>query len=386
MKLLVLPFIFALPFMAQAAELSWGLNDVTYIMPLPKDATENGLLKLQSIGDKGPLIPEPMIMQLPFMDMQHEKNEINAMTRLMAARIDNCFPLPTPLACQKQIRLIWQPVKGTSTDVTTIDAAFHSFYVLTDEEFKNLTTDLKAWKNKFKTTELDNAKEALDVHPFWRKDQDASPSLSEFNTIVTKYAGEKNLTRVTVMVLRRMNDVWAFLGAEVVDGKLVAGPIPRLEPNATSQFFFNQLVNDKGYTGALINPPPATKDSNLVDFVNRATSTAEFSEAEVVSNLQSALAIENPHLFNPESMDCVNCHVAQAAREYLTAKLPAGIDQNLFSAFKYTNPKYNLENKSTQVFNTHQLRGVGYFGVDLAISQRVINESAVVAEWLSSVD
>lgn len=28
--------------------------------------------------------------------------------------------------------------------------------------------------------------------------------------------------------------------------------------------------------------------------------------------------------------------------------------------------------------------GVGYFGVDLAISQRVINESALVAEWLSA--
>lgn len=119
---------------------------------------------------------------------------------------------------------------------------------------------------------------------------------------------KKNLSRVTVMVLRRMNDVWGFLGAEVVDGKLVAGAIPRLDGKTS-------------------------------------------------------------HLFNPESMDCVNCHIAQAAREYLTEKLSASVDQNLFSAFKYTNSNYNLENKSAQVFNTHQLRGVGYFGVDLAMSQ-----------------
>jgi len=83
-------------------------------------------------------------------------------------------------------------------------------------------------------------------------------------------------------------------------------------------------------------------------------------------------------------MDCVNCHIAQSSREWLSLKLTAGTDQNLFSAFKYTNTNYNLENKSVQVFNTHQLRGVGYFGHDLAISQRVINESAVVAEWLSA--
>lgn len=382
MKLLILSLAVVFPFLTQASELSWGLNDVTYIMPLPMSASENNLLKLQSAGEKGALVPEPMVMQLPFMDMQHEKNEINAMTRLMAVRIDHCFPLPTPLACQKQIRMIWQPVKATSTDVTTIDAAFHSFYVLTDEEFKNVTTELKAWKKKFQTTEIDNATTALDIHPFWKKDRDQSPSLKEFNTLITKYAGEKNLSRVTVMVLRRMNDVWGFLGAEVVDGKLVAGAIPRLD-GKTSQMFFNQLQDNKGYTGAGIAQPPGTQEANLGAFVERATTTGSFSEAEVIANLQSAFAIENPHLFNPESMDCVNCHIAQAAREYLTEKLSASVDQNLFSAFKYTNSNYNLENKSAQVFNTHQLRGVGYFGVDLAISQRVINESAVVAEWLS---
>jgi len=383
MKLLILPFIFLFALISQATELTWGLNDVTYIMPLPSDATQNGLLKLQSAADKGALVPEAMVMQLPFMDMQHEKNEINAMTRLMTVRIDNCFPLPTPLACQKQIRMIWQPLKSTSTGVTTIDAAFHSFYVLTDEEFTSLIADLKTWKKKFQTVAVDNAKVALDIHPLWKKDLDQSPSLAEFNTLMTKYAGEKNLSRVTVMVLRRMNDVWGFLGAEIKEGKLVTGAIPRLD-GKTSQMFFNQLNNSKGYTGAGIAQPPATADANLGGFVQQATTSGAFTEAEAIANLQASYAIENPNLFNPESMDCVNCHIAQAAREYLSAKLPVTVDQNLFSAFKYTNANYNLENKSTQVFNTHQLRGVGYFGVDLAISQRVINESAVVAEWLSA--
>lgn len=185
------------------------------------------------------------------------------------------------------------------------------------------------------------------------------------------------------MVLRRMGDVWGFLAANVVDGKLVVGAVPRLD-GKTSQMFFNQLQDHQAYTGAAMAQPPATDEANLAGFVQQATTTGSFTEAEVVENLQSAFAIENPHLFNPESMDCVNCHIAQAAREYLTERLSASVDQNLFSAFKYTNSNYNLENKSAQVFNTHQLRGVGYFGTDLAISQRVINESAVVAEWLSA--
>ena len=82
--------------------------------------------------------------------------------------------------------------------------------------------------------------------------------------------------------------------------------------------FFNQLNNSKGYTGAGIAQPPKTEDSNLGAFVQQATTTGVFTEAEVIANLQSAYAIENPNLFNPESMDCVNCNISQAARVYLT--------------------------------------------------------------------
>jgi len=387
MKFLILPFIFLFPVTTYSSDLSWGLNDVTYIMPLPLDAKENRLLKLQSEGAKGVMIPEAMIMQLPQMDMQHKKDQINAMTRLMTVRIDNCFPLPTPQSCQKQIRMVWQPVIEKDRNITTVDAAFHSFYVLTEEEFSALTTDLKNWKKKYQKRESIStvSTDALDIHPYWKHERDESHALIEFNTLITKYAGQQNLTRVTVMVLRRMNDVWGFLGAEVKDGQLEVGAIPRLE-GKTSQMFFNQLNDSKQYTGSMMSPAPMLPDSNLAPFIDRATSTAVFTEAEVIGNLQSSFAIENPVLFNPESMDCVNCHIAQSSREWLSAKLPTTIDQSLFSAFKYTNANYNLENKSTQVFNTAQLRGIGYFGQDLAISQRVINESAIVAEWLSAND
>ena len=387
MKFLILPFVFLFPFISQATQVSWGLNDVTYIMPLPLNAKENNLLKLQSEGVKGVMIPEAMVMQLPFMDMEHEKAQINTMTRLMTVRIDNCFPLPTPQSCQKQIRMVWQPVLEKDGVITTVDAAFHSFYVLTDEEFTSLLQDLKSWKKKYQKRESFAASEALDIHPYWKHDKDESHALLDFNTLITKYAGEKNLTRVTVMVLRRMNDVWGFLGAEVKEGKLEVGAIPRLD-GKTSQMFFNSLRDINQYVGAMMNPSPLKPEANLNTFINKATNSEVFTEQELVGNLQSAFAIENPNLFNPESMDCVNCHIAQSSREWLVAKITSTttIDQNLFSAFKYMNASYNLENKSTQVFNTHQLRGVGYFGQNLAISQRVINESAVVAEWLSAND
>lgn len=383
MKLFIFSLIILFSHFAQANDFSWGLNDVTYIMPLPLEARENNLLKLRSVGIKGALIPEALVMQLPQMDMVHKKEEIFAMTRLMTLRIDNCFPLPPPQSCQKQIRMVWQPVLEKDGKITTIDAAFHSFYVLTDDDFKNLISDLKAWKKKFRKLEFNS--EPLNIHPLWENEKDESHALLEFNSLILKHAGEKNLTRVTVMVLRRMNDVWGFLSAHIKDGKVIPEPIPRLN-GKTSQIFFNALRDINQYVGAAMNPAPAVLESNLAPFIDRATATAIFSEAELIGHLQTSFAIENPALFSPESMDCVNCHIAQSSREWLTSKLSPGTDQNLFSAFKYTNANHNLENKSVETFNTQQLRGVGYFGQNLAISQRVINESAVVADWLNAND
>jgi hypothetical protein len=120
----------------------WDLNDVTYIMPLPTNADENNLLKLKSPGLGGELLKPEFLKEMPVLSIRHNPEEITQRLRVMTVRIDPCFPLPTPTSCQKQIRLVWQPVSiDKHKNVITLDMALHSFYVLTDEEFKLLTNE-----------------------------------------------------------------------------------------------------------------------------------------------------------------------------------------------------------------------------------------------------
>lgn len=52
-------------------------------------------------------------------------------------------------------------------------------------------------------------------------------------------------------------------------------------------------------------------------------------------------------------------------------------------AHAYKNAGHDLTNKSTAPHNTQIIRAFGYFNVEIAISQRVINESAAVADQIN---
>ncbi len=82
-------------------------------------------------------------------------------------------------------------------------------------------------------------------------------------------------------------------------------------------------------------------------------------------------------------MDCVSCHVTQPGIHWVLNKRPELKVDQLWSSEIYRNAKYDLSNMSTEVWNTQMIRGLGYFGENLAISQRVVNESAEVADAIN---
>lgn len=360
--------------LSNGAEKTWDLNDVTYIMPLPHDADNNNLLSLTTQGLGGEFISPSIIDKIPPLTIRYSRAEITSRLRVLAVRIDPCFPLPTPQSCQKQIRLVWQPVTfDKQKKVTTLDMALHSFYVLSDEQFTQLTTDLLKLKSEFPIQNISTA--PLDIHPLWKAEKDQSPALLKFNNIIKKYAGMKNLSRITAMVLRRMDDVWGFIAFDIDNGNLKKLNIPRLN-NIQTQLFTTNINNDSVFDAAIMSVPPETKDANLNDFITRSET---MTEDELLESLGHALKIENPKLFNPENMDCVNCHIAQPARQLISEmKTWPSLD------VEYKNTNYDLTNKSTKLLSTKQLRSVGYFEDRLTIAQRVINESAEVADWLNN--
>ena len=108
----------------------------------------------------------------------------------------------------------------------------------------------------------------------------------------------------------------------------------------------------------------------------------------LLKEFKAITRVENPREFTPENMDCVSCHVAQQARQWSVLNRPDLSLKDLWNSTKYSNPNHNMENKSTEILNTQSIRAFGYFDRATVISQRVINESAEVADavnaWLKT--
>ena len=357
---------------------AWDLNDVSYLMPLPEKIGPDSLLSLKSSARGGALLAEAMIHRLPVLAPHLTREQTAASLRVIAVRIDPCFPLPTPQSCQKQIRLVWQPLElDRRNQVKTTDAALHSFYVLTDAEFGTLLRDLEDWKKNYA---VNTDYLPLQTHPAWAAEGDSSRALTDFNKIMTKVAGLENLSRVTVMVLRGAGDMWAFAGFDMKEGQLEMFRIPRTD--RMSQAFINLAVPADYFTGGGILPQPSGADTLNV-ITNESEHLDSSSEETIRKEIKAAYRIENPKNHTPENMDCVSCHVAQPAIHWaLNKQAHLKLDQ-LWNSEIYQNPKYDLTNLSSDIWNTQIIRGLGYFGRNMAISQRVINESAEVADQLN---
>ncbi|WP_413559671.1 hypothetical protein [Bdellovibrio sp. HCB209] len=355
----------------------WDLNDVSYLMPLPRKVGEDQLLSFKSQGRGGPLFPARFMDTIPPLSPVMTPDQTNEYMRVIAMRIDPCFPLPTPQSCQRQLRLVWQPLEEGRFKAQTVDAAIHAFYVLTDEEFISLLNDLQAWKDKYK---INTAGMPLQVHPIWARAKEDATSITDFNNIVLKYAGVENLTRVTAMVLRGAGDMWAFGGFDVKGGKLQMFKIHRTDRAA--QAFINRAIPADHFDQGMISPAPEGDDTLNKIVVNSANMQVG-NEDLIRKEVYAAMRIENPKIFNPENMDCVSCHVAQTARDWAFKKRPDINYVDLFQAGGYMNPKYNLQNVTPILGHTQNIRAFGYFIENVAISQRVINESAEVADIIN---
>lgn len=372
-------FVFTL-FLGLQATAAWDLNDVSYLMPLPARFGDDNLMGINTPGRGGPLLNPAFMGTIPPLTPVMSENDVATSLRVIAVRIDPCFPLPTPQSCQKQIRLVWQPLEpGFRNRVQTVDAALHSFYVLTDADFDSLTKDLMAWKtrNKVETKGL-----PLQVHPAWAVQADKSPALLDFNQIVRKYAGPVNLTRITAMVVRGAGDMWSFQGFEVRKGQLKLMKIPRVDRSA--QAFVNFAVPSDHFERGLISPE-ATGEDSFNKVIGNSARMKVGNEDLLRKELRAIHRAEDPHSFNPENMDCASCHVAQSARVWLERNRTDLNLENIWNTHAYKNPAYDLSNVSPDQKNTQIIRAFGYFLENPAISQRVINESAEVATALNKL-
>lgn len=362
------------------AQAGWDLNDVTYLMPLPQAAAEDSLMHMDSEGLGGYLLHPNFLKQIPIMTLAMRPEEALKALRVVAVRIDPCFPLPVPQACQRQVRLIWQPLQlDRKQNIVTADAALHSFYILNDQQFYSLLKDISYWKSRYPSR---TSGQALQVHPAWARTGTQSPALLAFQKMLQKHIGMQNFFRVTGMFLRGAGNMWAFANFEMENNELRPQPIARLG-GKRAQTFINLAIPSDHFDGGGMAPQPQGQDT--LDFLMQQTNLNDSqSEQMILQSFKSLYRIENPRTYNPENMDCVSCHVAQPLKYAFFTKRPELKLQNAWQDQQYQNSKYNLANLSVHPNDTQIIRGLGYFGSDVVVSQRVINESAEVADWLNT--
>lgn len=373
-KYLLYAYITIAPVTAWSAALSQ--NDVSILIPLPQSLASAPLFQPTSMGAFGELLPKIVYDKMPALEFQ-TPDETFKKLRVVGVRIDPCFPLTPPATgCQPQIRMIWQPIVGDANEqARSIDAAVHTFYNLSSDDFSILIAELEKLKTTKGSGILD---EVLSVNPLLKKFGLDSAYAKELFSILLSHVGSKRLSQATFMQLSGLGNVWIFGGFLISGSQIADLPIPRI--TGFTQTF--QSASSTYFLSSGASPAPKGADTfNLLIRESRDITRAD--EPEVIESTMSTFRIENPNNHNPHTVDCVSCHIAQAARTFATRQYPWLFLEGRGQQFKFQS-KFNLINLSPNQNNTMLLRSFGYSGVDPAISQRTINETAAVLEKLYS--
>lgn len=346
-----------------------SLNDLSILVPLPTKQTLPQMLSFQTQGPRGVLLPMTLTTRFPRMIPEYTQEQtFSDLFKVIGIRIDPCFAEGLgPQACRRQIRLVWQPVLEIDGVMSTRDAAIHSFYDFTEAEWEVVIQD---WKNLITGAPADE----LQVHPEIKAQGLHGPLWQSMRKFILKHCGQTNWTRVTGMNVMNGEQVWSFLGYDVVKGELVRIEIPRIKHDI--QGVILSLSNPVEFNGRMV--PPISEETTMAALIQDSWSLKNGqNEKEIKELMGRVVAMENPRLHNPGTMDCVSCHMAQSLRQWAEKNFVQWNWKMDFKTETYES-SWPLINRSEQPFASNQLRAFGYFGNRSVISQRVINETTVV--------
>lgn len=353
-----------------------GTDDVSFLFPLEvPHAQRLELLGTTSKGARGVLLPRGLYDALPVLDVISPNEDLYSLFRVVSARVDPCFPglgVAREADCKNQVRLVLQPVlPKPESGLTTMDVAMHVFYTLTREELSRLLGELVALREASGVSAYGGSPR---IHPLLGADL-PSPAAKSLRETLLAYAGASTLTRVTFMGLDQVGLAWRFGGFDVREGKLVPFTIPTAETEVQS--FGNRDLEGKVFDAPAAFPVTASM-SKLSLFFDRKRLEAA-SPGDLTSALETLYRLESPKAHSPDTVDCVSCHVAQAAETYAASVRPlVGAE-----AERYRSPKGELSESAP--YATNQLRAFGYFGDRPSVSARVVNETAEVVAHVNAV-
>lgn len=353
---------------------AWTLNEVSVLIPLPTRAEFTKTLAPADLGLGGPLLPRAVYGELPRLILGGNPELIyNEQLRVVAMRIDPCFHEgPAPLACRRQLRLVWQPLEFPTRgkSASALDAAVHSFHDFDENDWPDF---LKEWRELVRTPAA-----PLGIHPRLQAEGLNGETWTKLRALVLRYVGEKNLSRATGMNVDPIGSLWVFAGVDVADGVYRRIRVPRV--NRGAQGFFIDPTKLQEFRASL-NPYPEDQIAWLNLLNNSEQFDPDRDRDALLEALTQAARIENPRLENTGGIDCVSCHVAQTVRMWGERRGLAKILRAELSEFTYPDSAKSADAGTGFV---NRLRAFGYFLDETNISRRTLNESLEVVRHLKA--
>lgn len=362
------------PGMASALD----LNDVSFLYPLPAWNLRDQLLGLASAGAHGPLLSRSRFASLPELVSSGSGMAVSyESVRIVAARIDPCFPGEQPGGCVRQLRLVAQPI-GPNAPLTTLDATVHLLYDLDAAAWDSLVSGVRALGAMAGDA---TKRKPLGVHPVMTAQGLTGPYAKALDALILSHAGDDNLSKVAVMTLLKIDVVWSFRQFTPLGAQLAPLAIPRLSGagEQTASVLFLESAGVDARRKVTFDPMP---ELGSITTLMSTEAIAAASASTLSTALQSAFAIERPSAeANPRTLDCGTCHLITPARRH--AERQRSIDTTGW-AERFRDDRFDMRRVDDVGDDPRSLRAFGYFGTKAAVSQRVINESAAVAAKLST--
>lgn len=344
-----------------------GMNDITFIVPLPTGTEPVMLRASDPAGDGQAILPKALVDQV--IDIPSNPSAIGdvyADLQLVAARFDLC-DRATAEPCadgeNARFRLVFQPI----TQGQAFDLGFHVFYEIPKTDIPVILTALRTL-----STQLGLPKtSALQVNPKLGVDAGYTDAL---RSLLAARCTSDAIVRVTTMgqeftaaALR-----WIFHGIEKSGGAFV-------EIQVTAGAGAVQEATLLGNSTYEVTPPIDSPAGFLLALDESAFAAASPTEQE--GALNAILEADHPTKKVPNTVQCVACHVST----YILAERvkTTGIDPTKLPNF-FATPYDTSVAASESATDNGILRGLGWRGDTLAISQRVANETAEVLQEIAA--
>jgi hypothetical protein len=328
------------------------MNDVSILFPLPASADELGLLLAPSAsGSRGVLFPSDLYASEPIPFARGGPTPTTYVPygdlRVVAMRIDPCFaslaPDPHGVGCTAQLRLVFQRVTELNDAAFADDSAMHLFYDLARDEFLALARALVALRI---ANDQGDELGPLAPHPIMVRQGLGGVMSQGVQSLILQYAGEQNLVRMAQADLVVDPDLGGWDMSVFDLGNTPDAAIPRAIPSIADVDGGSIFV--EGVLAPLF-PSPSSTFGYSVRFSSITTSADNISPLGngdagglAVPDRQAALdalaRVENPRDNSADTIDCLGCHMAAP-----------------------------------------------YLGARPQISQRVVNETAAVVEYLNAL-